>query len=196
QMSAADTVRSYKALAQVERAFRSLKTVDLKVRPIHHRLESRVRAHIFLCMLAYYVEWHMQQAWRELLFADEDLQAKLARDPLAPARRSQRALQKIAQHTTEDGAPLHSFQTLLEDLSTIVRNTCITRGARTNSVPLQMVTTPSSSQHRALQLLRAITVYTLSRHPKVDQRTELRGNDRVRCGGTYVYSVRGRRSTI
>ncbi|AMN47719.1 hypothetical protein ACG33_13025 [Steroidobacter denitrificans] len=158
QMSAADTVRSYKALAQVERAFRSLKTVDLKVRPIHHRLESRVRAHIFLCMLAYYVEWHMQQAWRELLFADEDLQAKLTRDPVAPARRSERALQKIAQRTSEDGTPLHSFHTLLQDLSTIVRNTCIARGARTNPVPFQMVTTPSASQHRALQLLQTITV--------------------------------------
>src|SRR5690606_38574937 len=95
QMSAPDTVRNYKALADVERAFRSLKTVDLKIRPIHHRLERRVRAHIFLCMLAYYVEWHMREAWRELLFADEDTQAKLSRDPVAPAQRSDEALRKV-----------------------------------------------------------------------------------------------------
>jgi hypothetical protein len=88
QMSAPDAVRSYKALTQVERAFRSLKTVDLKIRPIHHRLESRVRAHIFLCMLSYYVEWHMIEAWRPLLFADEDQAAKAKRDPVAPAKRS------------------------------------------------------------------------------------------------------------
>ena len=81
-------VRSYKSLAEVERAFRSLKTIDLKVRPIHHRLADRVRAHIFLCMLAYYVEWHMREAWRALLFADEDQTAKPQRDPVAPATRS------------------------------------------------------------------------------------------------------------
>jgi hypothetical protein len=78
-------VRSYKALAEVERAFRSMKTIDLHIRPIHHRLEERVRAHIFLCMLAYYVEWHMREAWRELMFADEDLERKKHRDPVAPA---------------------------------------------------------------------------------------------------------------
>ncbi|MGB5406037.1 MAG: IS1634 family transposase, partial [Thiogranum sp.] len=85
RMSAAEAVRSYKSLSQVERAFRSIKTVDLKVRPIHHHLEPRVRAHIFLCMLAYYVEWHMREAWRPLLFCDEDLEAKALRDPVAPA---------------------------------------------------------------------------------------------------------------
>src|SRR6266436_1360406 len=94
QMSAPDAVRSYKALTQVERAFRSLKTVDLKIRPIHHRLESRVRAHIFLCMLSYYLEWHMIEAWRSLLFADEDQAAKVKRDPVAPAKRSTSALAK------------------------------------------------------------------------------------------------------
>src|SRR5260370_29400516 len=76
QMTSAETVRSYKALAEVERAFRSMKTIDLHIRPIHHRLEGRVRAHIFLCMLAYYVEWHMREAWRELMFADEDRERK------------------------------------------------------------------------------------------------------------------------
>jgi hypothetical protein len=87
-MDAPSCVRSYKALANVERAFRSLKTVDLKVRPIHHRLADRVRAHILLCMLAFYVEWHMREAWRELMFADTDQAAKATRDPVAPAERS------------------------------------------------------------------------------------------------------------
>jgi hypothetical protein len=102
QMSAADAVRSYKGLCEVERAFRSLKTVDLKIRPIHHRLEDRVRAHIFLCMLAYYVEWHMREAWRELLFADEDLEAKIDRDPVAPAQRSAQALEWAGEYASRD----------------------------------------------------------------------------------------------
>jgi transposase len=158
QMSAPDTVRNYKALANVERAFRSMKTVDLKIRPIHHRLENRVRAHIFLCMLAYYVEWHLREAWRELMFADEDLQAKKQRDPVAPAQRSEEALQKIAERTLDNGTPVHSFQTLLQELSTVVRNTCITRGTRTASPPFQMVTVPNPTQLRALELLQAIAL--------------------------------------
>jgi transposase len=158
QMSAPDTVRNYKALADVERAFRSLKTVDLKIRPIHHRLERRVRAHIFLCMLAYYVEWHMREAWRELLFADEDTQAKLSRDPVAPAQRSDEALRKVARRSLDDGTRVHSFQTLLHELATIVRNTCVARGTGANSHPFQMVTTPNTTQRRALDLLRAITL--------------------------------------
>ena len=158
QLGTADTVRSYKGLCEVERAFRSLKTVDLKIRPIHHRLEDRVRAHIFLCMLAYYVEWHMREAWRELLFADEDLEAKNDRDPVAPAQRSQEALEKIAERTLEDGSPVHSFRTLLQDLATVVRNTCLTRGAKTASPAFQILTTPTDTQHRALQLLQQITV--------------------------------------
>lgn len=158
QLGTADAVRSYKGLCEVERAFRSLKTVDLKIRPIHHRLEDRVRAHIFLCMLAYYVEWHMREAWRELLFADEDLEAKNDRDPVAPAQRSPEALEKIAERTLEDGSPVHSFRTLLQDLATVVRNTCITRGTKTASPAFKMVTTPTDTQHRALQLLRQITV--------------------------------------
>ena len=99
QMDAPDCVRNYKALANVERAFRSLKTIDLKVRPIHHHLADRVRAHIFLCMLAYYVEWHMREAWRELMFADADQEAKATRDPVAPAKRSKAALAKVASNT-------------------------------------------------------------------------------------------------
>ena len=158
QLGTADAVRSYKGLCEVERAFRSLKTVDLKIRPIHHHLENRVRAHIFLCMLAYYLEWHMREAWRELLFADEDLEAKTDRDPVAPAQRSQEALEKIAERTLEDGSPVHSFRTLLQDLATVVRNTCITRGTKSASPAFKMVTTATDTQHRALQLLQQITV--------------------------------------
>src|ERR1700682_2148744 len=105
QMASADCVRHYKSLDNVERAFRSLKTIDLKVRPIHHRTADRVRAHIFLCMLAYYVEWHLRDAWRDLMFADPDQDAKATRDPVAPAKRSKAALAKIAHHTLDDGTP-------------------------------------------------------------------------------------------
>src|SRR5471032_3356664 len=115
QMDAPECVRSYKSLANVERAFKSMKTIDLKVRPIHHRLADRVRAHIFLCMLAYYVEWHLREVWRDLMFADPDQQAKTTRDPVAPAKRSQAALAKTASHTLEDGTPVHSFCTLLAE---------------------------------------------------------------------------------
>ena len=94
RMSTDDTVRSYKSLTQVERAFRSFKTIDLQVRPIRHHRENRVRAHIFLCMLAYYVQWHMTQAWRTLLFCDEDQQARATRDPVAPAQRLRRRCAK------------------------------------------------------------------------------------------------------
>lgn len=158
QMSSAEAVRSYKALAEVERAFRSMKTIDLHIRPIHHHLEDRVRAHIFLCMLAYYVEWHMREAWRELMFADEDLERKKHRDPVAAAERSEAALAKVATRKLKDGSPVHSFRTLLEELSTIVRNTCEARIGKKPGSTFQMTTTPNPAQHRALELLQAITV--------------------------------------
>lgn len=155
QMTADDAVRNYKALSQVERAFRSLKTIDLHVRPIHHRLADRVRSHIFLCVLAYYVEWHMRDAWRPLLFADEDQAAKARRDPVAPAHRSAAADTKAATHRQKNGAAVHSFRTLLEDLSSIVRNTCRTR--RDKDAPtFAVVTTPTDDQRRALDLLKKI----------------------------------------
>jgi transposase len=157
-MDSAEAVRSYKALTQVERAFRSMKTIDLHIRPIHHWLETRVRAHIFLCMLAYYVEWHMREVWRELLFADEDLKRKTRRDPVAAAQRSAAALQKVATHTLEDGSPAHSFRTLLQELSTIVRNTCLPSAGASVSLTFQMTTLPNPTQQRALQLLQSITV--------------------------------------
>jgi hypothetical protein len=154
-----DVVRSYKRLSQVERAFRSLKTIDLKVRPIRHRLEDRVKAHIFLCMLAHYVAWHMMEAWRERLFGDEDQQAKTTRDPVAPATRSNAALEKVHARVLDDGTPVHSFQTLLQDLSSIVSNTCRRHGASTAGEPtFNLVTTPSPTQQRAYDLLKSIQV--------------------------------------
>ena len=156
QMDAAECVRNYKALANVERAFRSLKTIDLKVRPIHHRTADRVRAHIFLCMLAYYVEWHMREAWRELMFADEEQQAKATRDPVAPAKRSKAALTKASHHTLDDNTPAHSFSTLMAELATIVRNTCRTPHAGPDAPTFEVLTTPNPKQRRALELLQQI----------------------------------------
>ena len=167
QMSAAEAVRNYKALANVERAFRALKTVDLKVRPIHHHLENRVRAHIFLCMLAYYVEWHLIEAWRPLLFADEDQAAKAHRDPVAPAERSEDALQKVITHTLPDGTPAHSFRTLLEDLSSIVRNTCRTPGPVERSGTFDLLTTPTATQRRAMELIDKIAASTETEPPSL-----------------------------
>jgi len=156
QMDSAQCVRNYKSLANVERAFRSLKTVDLKVRPIHHRTADRVRAHIFLCMLAYYIEWHMREAWRELMFADVDTQAKAVRDPVAPAKRSKAALAKVASHTLDDGTPAHSFSTLMAELATIVRNTCRTPNAAPDTPTFEVITTPNAKQQRALNLIEHI----------------------------------------
>jgi transposase len=156
RMDAADCVRSYKALANVERAFRSLKTVDLKVRPIHHRTADRVRAHILLCMLAYYVEWQMREAWRELMFADTDQAAKATRDPVAPARRSQSALDKIASRKLDDDTPAHSFSTLMAELGTIVRNTCSTPSAGATAPTFDIVTTPNATQRHAMDLIKQI----------------------------------------
>lgn len=158
RISAEDAVRSYKSLSDVERAFRSLKSIDLLVRPIRHRLEDRVRAHIFLCMLSYYVEWHMLEAWRPLLFADEDQKAKTKRDPVAPANRSDEALRKVATHTLGDGTPAHSFRTLLEELGGIVRNVCRRAGAESSEPTFLMTTTPNARQARAFALLDAIRV--------------------------------------
>jgi hypothetical protein len=158
EMDSAELVRTYKALTAVERAFRTIKTVDLKIRPIHHYTEGRVRAHIFLCVLAYYVEWHMREAWRELLFADEDLTAKAMRDPVAPAQRSTAAMRKASTHRLEDGTPAHSFRTLLDELGTVVRNTCRTRGSGDDAPSFEIVTTANPKQARAIQLLQTITL--------------------------------------
>jgi transposase len=157
-MDADQVVRGYKLLSEVEQAFRCLKSIDLLVRPIRHRLENRVRAHIFLCMLAYYVMWHMIQAWQPLLFADEDQEAKASRDPVAPAERSESALAKVHSKRLDDGSDVHSFNTLLEHLGGIVRNTCRCPEAGSGVPTFQLTTTPNAKQHEALELLKAIGV--------------------------------------
>jgi transposase len=143
-------VSNYKRLSDVERAFRSLKSVDLKIRPIHHHLEDRVRAHVFLCMLSYYVEWHMRQALAPILFDDHDPQAAEAarQSVVSPAQRSPQAKRKDALKRTEDGIPVHSFQTLLKDLATLTRNE-----VRVGDQILHMLATPTPVQQRAFQML-------------------------------------------
>jgi transposase len=158
RMGSDDVVRNYKSLSQVEQAFRSMKTVDLEVRPIYHRLADRVRAHLLLCMLAYYVKWHMMQAWRPLLFADEEQAAKAQRDPVAPARRSASALRKVSNRTLEDGTCVHSFDSLLHHLSTIVRNACHHPGASAHEATFTLDTAPDAKQLQALELLKTIAV--------------------------------------
>ncbi len=152
-LDAESTVRAYKDLSKVERAFRSLKTVDLKVRPIHHRLEDRVRAHVFLCMLAYYVEWHMRQALAPILFEDEEKEAAEAlRDSIvSPAQRSPVAKAKDKTKRTRDDFPAHSFTTLLKDLATLAKNLLQTAG--TPAAEFYLLTEPTEPQHRAFQLL-------------------------------------------
>jgi len=158
ELSAADAVRHYKALSQVERAFRSIKTMDLEIRPIRHYQEQRVRTHLFLCMLAYYVKWHMMEAWRPLLFADEEQQAKQTRDPVAPAKRSAAAEEKAKSKLLPDGSPAHSFQTLLRSLASIVRSTCRSKDADAGTPTFIIDTQQTPNQQKALQLLKEIKV--------------------------------------
>jgi len=151
EMSAEQTVATYKSLSSVERAFRSLKSVDLKIRPIHHRLADRVRAHVFLCMLAYYVEWHMRRAWAPILFADDDRrQADAKRASIvSPAQRSDSALNKDRTKRTASGQPVHSFRTLLDDLATLTKNQ-----VRSGDATFDLLTTPTHLQTQAFRLLR------------------------------------------
>lgn len=158
QMDANDTVRGYKQLSQAERAFRSFKTVDLMVRPIHHRLEDRVRAHIFLCMLAYYVQWHMMEAWRPLIYADEEQQEKTFRDPVAPAKRSDSAMRKVHTKSLDDGSPVHSFRSLLDHLGAIVRATCRCPGTCDESSTFTIITKANPKQQKAFDLLQSISL--------------------------------------
>ena len=149
----AETVRSYKSLSLVERGFRCIKTVDLHVRPVYHRLEDRVRAHVFLCMLAYYLEWHMRQKLAPMLFDDTDKEAAEAqrRSVVAQAQRSKAAMKKQTTGLTEDGLPVHSFHSLLADLATLARNTITT--AITPHYPLTVLTRPTPVQQKAFDLL-------------------------------------------
>jgi len=137
----------------IERAFRSIKTVDLQVRPVHHWLAERVRAHVFLCMLAYYLEWHMRQRLAPMLFDDTDKDAAeaLRASVVTQAQRSPAAVTKQTTGLTEDGLPVHSFRSLLADLATLARNTITT--AITPDYPITVVTRPTPIQQKAFDLL-------------------------------------------
>ena len=151
QLAAAEVVRSYKALAAAERAFRTLKGPELELRPIHHRLEKRVRAHAFLCLLAYYLEWHLRTAWAELLFDDE--RPPVADDPVAKAERSPAAKRKASTQRTTSGETCHSFRSLLGELTLVVRSKNRVAGS---DATFDTVTDPNPTQTRALQLLERV----------------------------------------
>jgi transposase len=154
RLTAADGVRSYKRLALVEQAFRCLKGIDLLVRPIHHRIADRVRAHILLCLLAYYVEWHLRQVWEPLLFEDEELtEDRRHRDPVAAAKTSESARLKKKTHETAGGLPVQSFRTLMAHLGTRCRNTCVMT-ADPNQPRFEQVTEADALQAEALKLIK------------------------------------------
>ena len=162
QLSAEDTVRSYKSLAEVERAFRCLKGIDLLVRPIRHRTEDRVPAHIFLCVLAYYVEWHLRRTWAPLLFEDEERwEERKRRDPVLPAQPSASAKRKKSSHETADGLPVYSFEDLLKELASRSRVTYALKSDKaeeTAKTTFQQVPDPTPVQARAYELLRLFPV--------------------------------------
>jgi transposase len=147
-LSSQDLVRSYKLLSKVERALRTMKSVDLQVRPVHHRLADRVRAHVFICMLAYYVRWHLERKWASLLYRDE--QPLVLADPVAPAQRSSDALEKARRGHHPDGTPLHSFRSLLVELATLTKNTV---RLPTSEVTFVKLSLPTPLQAEALRLL-------------------------------------------
>ena len=151
KLKANEAVRAYKRLARVERAFRSLKSVDLHLRPIYHRLPDRVRAHVLLCLLAYHVEWHMRQALAPLLFDDEQCAAEPS-SPVAPAERSAAARAKARCKRTPEGLPVQSFQNWLKDLATITKNRM--EPADKTIPSFEMTTRPTVPQQRALELLK------------------------------------------
>ena len=152
ELSGPEVVRSYKALAQAERAFRTLKGPELELRPIHHRREQRVRAHAFLCMLAYYLEWHLRKAWAELLFDDE--RPPVPEDPVAKRERSPEAKRKAATKRTVARETCHSFRTLLGELALVVRNT---NRVRESQATFDTLTEPNPTQARALELIERLS---------------------------------------
>ena len=153
QLDGPAAVAAYKSLANVERAFRSMKTVELNVRPVFHYSEQRMRAHVFLCMLGYYVEWHMRQRLKPMLFDDEHLdEASASRaSPVLKAVRSGHALAKDASKLADDGLPLHSFRTLLKDLATLAYN--ITHTSLNPNAKIVITTRPTPVQAKAFRLL-------------------------------------------
>jgi transposase len=153
RLSAADAVRNYKRLTEVEQAFRSLKSVDLRVRPIYHRVSNRVRAHVLLCMLAYYVQWHLKRAWEPLLFEEQDLDAlRRRRDPVAAAKPSAVVQQKKSTHRTATDLPVQSFASLLRELATRCRNTCLVLSDPSQTT-FQQLTALTPLQAEAFRLL-------------------------------------------
>lgn len=153
ELSAPDTVRAYKSLGQVEQAFRCLKGIDLRIRPIHHRTEDHVKAHVFLCLLSYYVEWHMRKALASILFQDDELdRTRWTRDPVAPAHPSVSAQKKKQSKHTPEGLPVQSFHTILRELGTRCKNTC-RLGTGKAMIKFEKLTEPSPLQKQAFQLL-------------------------------------------
>ena len=152
-LTAPEVVQTYKTLSLVEQAFRCIKMSDLKIRPIFHHLEARVRAHVFICFLAYYVEWHMRQRLAPMLFEEDDPQQaqQLRQSIVAPAQRSKSARKKAGSKQTPQGQPVHSFQSLLSDLATIVRSTV--QPQQLSVVSFEKVTQPTPVQQRAFALL-------------------------------------------
>jgi transposase len=152
EMSTADTVRAYKGLSRAERAFRILKSIDLQIRPIFHWTSNRIKSHVLLCMLAYYVEWHMKQALAPMLFEDHDSEAAeaLRESVVAPAKRSMSAMRKIRTGKTSEGLPVHSFRTLIADLGTLTKNRIHIKstGAR-----FDLYANATPSQNQAFKLL-------------------------------------------
>jgi transposase len=157
EVSAEEAVRAYKGLAKIERAFRTMKSIDLRARPIHHRLADRVKAHLFICMLAYYVRWHMERAWASLTFKDENQRDTELNDtdPVLPARKSETAERKASIRKLDTGQDAHTFTTLLQSLATITSNTC---HQPNTSITFNRVTSPNPAQQKALDLLAKITV--------------------------------------
>jgi hypothetical protein len=158
QLDTAGVVQAYKRLANVEQDFRSLKTVDLDLRPVHHHLEQRVRAHVLVCMLAAYLVWHLRKAWAPLCFTDQTPPEHA--DPVAPAVRSRQATRKASTQQTPDGAEAHSFQTLLDHLATLTRQTIVFTDPA--GVTIDKLTTPTQTQRRAFELIAARIPLTLT----------------------------------
>jgi Transposase DDE domain len=161
KLDAAATVEAYKRLANVERDFRSLKTVDLQLRPVHHYLEQRVRAHVLVCMLAAYLVWHLRKAWAPLTFTDETPPQRT--DPVAPAERSQAARRKASRRELVDGTPAHSFHTLLQHLATLARDDLtFTDPAHSTRTQIQKLANPTPTQRKAFELIEAVIPLTLT----------------------------------
>ena len=158
RLSSEEAVRSYKSLSEVERAFRCLKGLDLRIRPIFHHREDSVRAHVFLCMLAYYVEWHLRKALAPLLFDDENReQERKRRHPVGPAKPSDSAARKKQERINSDGLPIHSFQTLLAALGTRCKNLCRLL-THPDAEPVERITQPTPLQEKVLELIEAYPV--------------------------------------